>query len=242
MKRTLLVLALACACSNGALDAFTRELGSGGTQGQGGSASGGSASGGSASGGSANSGGAQAQGGSGSPSPLLLDNFEDGDTQTLISGGWWYVTNDTGSSLNVNYSSLGAREGGNAHALRAYGSACPTWCFVGLDLPGQPYLDARSYTRLSFWARAESISTVRSLSVDVLDGTNVNGTDPMHFRKDLTVSESWTNYSLPFDELIPTSGAASLRLDRSKLATIGFWVFTASEPFDILLDDVTLLP
>lgn len=224
-------------CSDGTLDAFTHEAAVGGTSTSGGSAnaSGGATKGGSASGG-ATSGGA-------SSATLLLDDFEDGDNQTLPSGGWWFQTSDGSSTLNVSYATQSIRAGTSTHALRAYGNGFRDWCFVGLDLPGQPNLDARAYARVSFWARAEPGASVRTLSLDVLDSTNINSMDStaIHFRQNIELTSEWTNYALLFADFVPTSGSSALRLDRGALATLEFWVFSP-EAFDFLLDDVSLLP
>ncbi|MGC4090296.1 MAG: carbohydrate binding domain-containing protein [Polyangiaceae bacterium] len=224
----LLLLSIACvagACSDGQLDAFSRTelVGSGGA---GGSSSGGASNGGSS--------------GSSSTSPYLIDDFEDGDNQTLTSGGWWFVTS-TNNSISANYGSASTRNGVSTRALRASGVGCNGWCFVGLDLPG-PYLDARSFTRLSFWARAEA-SSVRMLSIDALDSTNINPSDStaIHFRKDITLSTEWTFYSLSFDELVSTIGSPTSKLNRGTLSAIEFWVFS-SDSFDFSLDDVSLVP
>ena len=220
-------------CSDGTLDAFTSEASLGGANTSGGGAN-------------TSGGGANTSGGGGvasSATPLLLDDFEDGDNQTLPSGGWWFPTGDGSSTLNVNYATQSIRSGSSTHALRAFGSGFRGWCFVGLDLPGQPNLDARAYARVSFWARAEPGSSVRMLSVDVLDSTNVNSMDStaIHFRKDIELVSEWTNYTLLFADFVPTSGSPALRLDRGALATVEFWVFSP-DAFDFLLDDVSLLP
>lgn len=235
IKRSLFLLLLA-ACSSGHLDAFTHAepLGAGG-----------------ALGGSVNSlGGALGQGGSMggnvASGPLLLDDFEDGDTQTLIVGGWWYAKDSVGASvplMSINPNALASRGSSGTHALRAWGSGCTGWCFLGLDLPGQPYLDARSYTRFSFWARAEASSVVRTITLDMLDGTNVDTPgNAVHFKRDIELTTEWTNFSIGFDELTPTTGSPTLRVDRSKLDSVEFWVFTTPDAFDFVLDDVALLP
>jgi hypothetical protein len=242
LKRSLLLL-IPCACSSGHLDAFTRNepLGTGGASGGAISASGGTPQqGGNASGGQPISGS-----GGASVGPLLLDDFEDGDSQTLILGGWWYPKPDLGTPLiSINTNALASRGNGTGtHALRVYGSGCIDWCFLGLKLPGKPSLDARSYSRLSFWARAEPSSVVRTLTLDMLDGTHVDAAlNAVHFQKAIELTTDWKNFSIAFNELLPTSGSTSVMVDRSKLDTMELWVFTTPDPFDFLLDDVALLP
>ena len=238
MRFGLFVLLVFVGCSNGHLDAFTRndQISSGGA------ASGGTASGGAAHGGSPNSGGGQNRGGSNSggttTGPLVLDDFEDGNTETLPPNGWWYADVDPNGNANaISIDPNAASAHGGMHALRVYGSGCKDWCFLGLDLPGDEPFDARAYTRISFWARTEPSSVVHTLSVDVLDTTNA----AVHFRNNLDLSTQWGNYTVNFSELVPTEGSPGLTLDRSHLNQVEFWIFSP-EAFDFLVDDVVLLP
>lgn len=242
LKRLLLLL-LVCACSSGHLDAFTRNevLGAGGAFGGSVNATGGSP----ARGGTGSGGQLASSSGGASVGPLLLDDFEDGDNQTLLLGGWWYPKPDMGPVLiSINPNALASRgNGSGTHALRVYGSGCTDWCFLGLDLPGQPSLDARSYGRFSFWARAEPTSVVRTLTLDMLDGTHLDSAgNPVHFQKAIELTTEWKNFSIAFSDLVPTTGSTSVTVDRNKLDTVELWVFTTPDPFDFLLDDVALLP
>lgn len=239
MRFGLLVLLVFVGCSNGRLDAFTRND----SGASGGTASGGTANGGSAHGGAPTSGGVgQNRGGTnnsgGGSGSLAIDDFEDGNTETLAPNGWWYADADPNGNPNaITIDPNASNAHGGAHALRVYGSGCKDWCFLGLDLPGDEPFDARAYTRLSFWARAEPSSVVHTLSIDVLDTTNA----PVHFRNDLDLSSQWGNYTVNFSELVPTEGSPTLMLDRSHLSQVEFWIF-APDAFDFLVDDVVLLP
>jgi hypothetical protein len=62
------------------------------------------------------------------------------------------------------------------------------------------------------------------------------------FQKAIELTTDWKNFSIAFNELLPTSGSTSVMVDRSKLDTMELWVFTTPDPFDFLLDDVALLP
>lgn len=265
----MLVLLLAGACSNGHLDAFSREVQSVGGTSNGGASNGGAFSGGASnggatfgggpsggapSGGATNGGGTSSAGAAGQPNgvggmpggPLVLDDFEDGDARTLVNDGWWYVTRDLvtaeemPNAIVIDPSASDAHTG--AHALRVSGGGCKSWCFLGVDLRGQPYLDGRAYSKLSFWARLEPGSVVRSLSIDMLDGTNVNDSgNPVHFRNVLELTPQWGNYTLNFSQLVPTEGSPSASIDRGRLAQVEFWIFSP-DAFDFSLDDVVFLP
>ncbi|HET9929982.1 MAG TPA: hypothetical protein VFQ35_04810 [Polyangiaceae bacterium] len=236
MRLWMLVLLVFVGCSNGRLDAFTRE-----GEGAGGAPSGGSASGGAARGGAPSTGGTgMARGGTsnsggGMTGPLVLDDFEDGDNQTLPPMGWWYVETDmTPNAIMMDTKAPNAH--GGARSLRVYGSGCRDWCFLGVDLPGEEPFDARAYSRISFWARAEPSSVVHTLSVDVLDSPN-----GVHFRNDIDLSAQWGNYTVNFAELVPTESSSTAVLDRSHLIQVEFWIFSP-EAFDFYIDDVVFLP
>ncbi len=229
-------------CGDGHLDAFSRQtpLAGGGVD-SGGSAQGGAATGGDKSSGGSGGGAAGVAGTAGGV--LLIDDFEGDTNETTIPGGWWYLTQDGTSTIQANYASPTTRAGAPTQALRAYGSGFKNWCFVGLDLPGKPNLDASAYTRFSFWARAEPSSMVRQLGIDLLDSTNVNVQDssPIHFQTAITLSTEWVYYSLSFAEFTPNSGSSTTRVNRAELSGAEFWVYSP-DSFDFYLDDVALVP
>jgi hypothetical protein len=239
------LIASTWSCSDGKLDAFTRQTQatpSGGAGTHSGGVSGGSA--GASSGGAGNnSGGKSASGGAPNTGPLLIDDLEDGDSQTVISGGWWYMQNDRSGTGQALYGADTSRAGSPTRAVHASGSGFNAWFFVGLDLPGQPNLDASAFSRVTFLARAEAASVARTLSVDVLDSTSINVQDStaLHFRSSVELGNEWTTFSLPLREFVPTEGDATLRVNRAELSAIEFWVFSP-EAFDFWLDDLTFEP
>src|SRR5438045_7348345 len=95
MRRACSFVALAacllCACDDGVLRAFEpHPAAPGGVGGAGSSAQGGS-------GGSGGMGAANSAGSAGlapPTSPLLIDDFEDGDMRAKLPLGWWYRVND----------------------------------------------------------------------------------------------------------------------------------------------------
>ena len=66
--------------------------------------------------------------------------------------------------------------------------------------------------------------------------------DSVTIQKVIELTTDWKNFSIAFNELSPTTGSASVMVDRSKLDTVELWVFNTPDPFDFLLDDVALLP
>jgi hypothetical protein len=246
--RSLLCFAVVAAtwsCSDGQLDAFTRQTQATATGGAGMHSGGvGGMSGGASSNSGGNSGGKSAGGSGGAPSgPLLIDDLEDGDSQTLIPGGWWYMQNDRSGTGQAQYGAETMRAGSPTRAVHASGSGFNAWFFVGVDLPGQPNLDGSAFSRVTFLARAEPSSVARTLSVDVLDSTSINVQDStaLHFRNKVELTSDWASFSLPLKDFVPTEGDATLRVNRAELSTLEFWVFSA-EPFDFWLDDLVFAP
>jgi hypothetical protein len=231
-------------CSDGQLDAFSRQsevvtegggLGSGGKPGTGGTTG--------VSGGAGGSAGTTSAGGSDANGPLLIDDFEDGNNETIVPGGWWYVQGDGSGSFDAAYGAATTRGANITRALRVNGSGFKSWIFAGLDLPGQPNLDASAFGYLTFSARSDAAAIERTLSVDVLDGTSVNAQDStaLHFRTQVELSNEWTVYSIALRELAPTDGEATLRANRASLAAVQFWILSA-EPFDFWIDDLGFSP
>lgn len=229
-------------CSDGHLDAFTRQArtdaNSGGTNSGGTGARPGSSEGGGSTGAMAG------RGGNGtSTRALLIDDLEDGDSQTLVAGGWWYMQNDRSGVGLAEFGASTSRAGRSTRAVHALGSGFRYWFFVGVDLPGQPNLDATAFTALTFLARTEPSTPAQALSIDLLDTTSVNvmSSTALHFRSSVELSPEWRSFSLPLEDFVPVDGDAALRVNRAELSTVEFWIFSP-DPFDFWLDDLGFLP
>jgi hypothetical protein len=123
------------------------------------------------------------------------------------------------------------------------GSGFKSWLFAGLDLPGQPNLDASAFNYITFSARSDAATSERTLSVDLLDGTSVNAQDStaLHFRTEIELRNDWTVYTLALRDFVPTDGDAALRVNRASLAAVQFWVLSP-ETFDFWIDDLGFSP
>jgi hypothetical protein len=231
---------IALGCSDGRLEAFRQTSGvvaEGGGVGSGGKA--GSSTGGAG----ANLGNAGQGASGGSRGPLLLDDFEDGNNETIIPGGWWFAQGDGSSVIEAAYGATTTRGASTTRALHVSGSGFKSWAFAGLDLPGQPNLDASAFRRLTFAARSEAAAVARTINVDILDGTSVNALDStaLHFRTSVELSNEWSIYTIVIDDLSPTVGDATLRANRANLAAVQFWIHS-TEPFDFWIDDLGFAP
>lgn len=164
-------------------------------------------------------------------SPLLVDDFEDGDTRAQESLGWWYPFNDGTGTQGFGIEPVSGGTG-SVYALRTHGSGFETWgAAVGVDLSRESTpLSAPSYEELCFAARVES-SVGNSISVHLL------GDEATHFRREVSLSESWSRYCLPLGEFMGENGA----LLPSDLIALQFF-FPPGSPFVLWLDDVSFVP
>jgi hypothetical protein len=165
--------------------------------------------------------------------PFVLDDFEDGDTQSSsIPEGYWYFTPDGTCSGAFSIEPTPERAP-NTHAIRFRGGGCTAWgALLGLDLGGAgPSFDASSLDALRLSARAEA-GSVTALSVSLLD--------PQHFDVTLELGTDWRDVSLPFGDFTFNDNGAEEPFDTSGLTHLQFFVFSA-EPFDIWLDDLAFV-
>jgi hypothetical protein len=123
----------------------------------------------------------------------------------------------------------------------------PLFGGMGLSFtnPKRAY-DASAFTGISFWAKGEGESHVRLKVPDV-------NTDPAggvctacfnDFGVDITVTPTWTRYTVPFASLAQLDGWGSphpAAVDTSKLYGLQWQVVQAGARFDVAIDDVEFI-
>jgi hypothetical protein len=226
-------------CDDGRLDVL-EPLASGGDSGTSGAA--GAASG--AVAGSMGRGGVYGGGGSGPagsggrsslPSPFVIDDFEDGNTESLsIRQGYWYSTPDESEACSAYFriEAIVDRPS-NTHAIRAQGGNCTEWgSLLGLDLGGTVLtFDASSFDELRFWARADPGSET-SVSVSLMD--------PRHFDTAVELTDEWREYVLPLDGFVFNDQGTEEPFDPDVLTHLQFFIF-APGAVDYWLDDIAFV-
>jgi hypothetical protein len=164
-------------------------------------------------------------------SPLLIDDFEDGDLRAKEPIGWWYPVNDRTATQGFG---IEPTSGGTAsvYALRTHGSGFQAWgAAVGVNLVGDTVpLNALGYEQLCFAARVEA-DTGNLIEVHLLR-------DEVHYRQMVSLSETWTRYCSRLVDFISVDGAA---LVPSELTALQFF-FPPGPPFVLWLDDVSVVP
>lgn len=233
MTRRLLLLAASCialsACSDGELEVFVaREAAAAGTaptipdpvlpSPNGGT------------------GAVPAEGGAGgnptATEPLLIDDFEDGNTQCVATDGYWYLVNDGTGWQELTFAPPSEW---SSQALHMRGGGFTQWGMaLGLDLPGSlGVFDASAYRELRFQARAEPGSTT-DIEVHVLESD-------LHFSAKVALTAAWSEYVLPLGSMLSTAGDPARPLDPTAISALQFFVLSDA-PFDYWLDDVVLSP
>jgi hypothetical protein len=164
-------------------------------------------------------------------SPLLIDDFEDGDTIAQAPLGWWYPINDGTGTQGFGIEPV-SRGTASVYALRTHGSGFKNWgAAVGVDLTGgSPSLNALGYRQLCFAARIEAGSS-SVIQVHLLQGK-------LHYIQELSLSETWTRYCRPFGDFVTS---AQEPLVPSELLSLQFF-FAPGSPFEFWLDDIEFTP
>jgi hypothetical protein len=220
--------ALLTACDDGTLRAFEpRALTLGGSAGRG---TGGAPDAGAGPGVSAGAGTSAGAGGEAPISPLLIDDFEDGDIRAQAPFGWWYPVNDQTGTQGFGIEPM-SRDTGSIYALRTHGSGFVDWgSALGLDLTGETApLDLRSYDELCFVGRVEAGSSTL-IQVHLLR-------DDQHYTREVSLSEAWTRYCLPLTNFTNLQREA---LVPRELIALQFF-FASAEPFHFWIDDVEVV-
>lgn len=202
-------------CGDGSLRAFEPQM---------------LALGGSAGRGTGNAAGASAGAGGGTQapsSPLVIDDFEDGDIRARMPFGWWYPVNDLTGTQGFGIEPM-SRGTASIYSLRTHGSGFSDWgSALGLDLIGEAApLDLQGYDELCFLGRVEAGSTTL-IQVHLLQGDQ-------HYTREVSLSDAWARYCLPLADFTNLTQEA---LVPSELIALQFF-FAPKEPFRFWIDDV----
>jgi hypothetical protein len=229
----------------------------------GGDAAGGSATGGDNSAGSAGSGGVpaggSATGGTGGsstpPSELLIDDFEDGDSQVaLVAGrnGSWFVSNDgtaqqaPAPAAPTLPSLLAPPRGASTRALHTTGAGFTTWGamvganFVVTGATAMPY-DISSHQGLTFTAKIGKLTSVKQVRVSIrnYDTLYACTTCGDHFGATATMGDTFTTIQVPFSSFKQQGWGRPLVPSFATNKTYAFtFVWAAHQTFDVWIDDV----
>jgi len=198
----------------------------------------------------------------GAPCPAsgMFDDGEDNNNQARVQegrGGYWYTYADSdGSTIDPPPGATGGifsfapgGYNGSAYAARMKGSvshANVVYAAMGANFtdPRAPY-DASKYGGISFWAK-RAPGTTAKVRFKIPDAA----TDPdggmctacyNDFGINLTLTEEWQHYTVPFSALKQERGWGSPHpksIDASQIFAFHFQVNDKGKPFDIWVDDI----
>jgi endoglucanase len=193
----------------------------------------------------------------------LIDDGEDGNNQSLPSGGrggYWYTFKDPGTTtVDPQAGAYGGgaftwSDGGHASSWGArfhgkIGTGAVVFSGLGVNFvdPKGQY-DASKYTGVSFWAKRGENSTGK-VRLKVPDAN----TDPEgkvctecfnDFGADFTLTAEWKQYVVPFKNMRQLSGWGAPHkphITADKLYGLQWQVQVPSASYDIWIDDVKFI-
>ena len=182
----------------------------------------------------------------------LIDDFEDGNTQVLVSDGrhgYWHIVRDNSPSGELSLDEPPVPESGGARdserSMHLSGSGHTEWgAGFSVDLRSQslPY-DASAHAGLKFWARGTPSLRVILVQQNLATGHSC-ATCPAgssecgaFYGTQLTLTDDWTELTVPWSALTQATAGAT-RFAPDQLMLIKFEA-PAAERFELWLDDVT---
>jgi hypothetical protein len=189
----------------------------------------------------------------------VVDDFEDDNNQIRLldgrNGPLYTYADTTGSTITPAAGAIFAPTAPGdvtpkfaAHVSGKLSTAATVWAGFGMDfLTPKALYNASKYTGISFYAKKGSSTASSAVRVKVPD----RNTDPTggvctscsnDFGSDLTLTTTWTKFTLPFTSLTQQAGWGAPRpahLDPTGVVAVQFQVTAAGANYDIWLDDVT---
>lgn len=187
----------------------------------------------------------------------MIEDAEDDNNQVIVQegrGGYVYTFGDkAGSSIAPGEGAFTMADGGANGSKKAMritgkvGSAEIVYAGLGVNFidPKGPY-DASKYGGISFFAKVGPGSTNKvRLKIPDVD------TDPdgkvctacfNDFGADLTFSDQWQKYTIPFSDTKQLSGWGAptpSSIEKSKIYGVQFQVNDPGQSFDVWIDDLT---
>jgi hypothetical protein len=182
----------------------------------------------------------------------LIDDFEDGNTQILVSdsrNGYWHIVRDNSPSGQLSLDEPPVPESGGANdserAMHLAGSGYTEWgAGFSVDLRSEslPY-DASAHTGLKFWARGTTSLRLVFVQQNLATGHSC-ATCPtsssdcgLFYGSQVTLTDDWTEFTVPWTALTQAAAGAT-RFAPDQLMLIKLEA-PAAERFEFWLDDVS---
>jgi hypothetical protein len=193
--------------------------------------------------------GATAIGDGGTP---LIDDFEDGNLTVLANdgrtGAWSSWSDTTGTlSPDVTVSDIADGVNGSTKALNIGGTGFTSWgAGTGPTFYAAGCYDFSAYSGISFYAKGSGLMRMAVATADThefydCDAMSEECSNHYH-APDITLSDTWTQYTYTWDQLAQPSWGPAKPFDQSKGVSLSFSHLSdagGGPDFDIWLDDLT---
>jgi hypothetical protein len=201
-------------------------------------------------------GGSDTVGSAGAPaSGLMIDDFEDDDSQVLLNAGRdgsWFVLNDmAGQQTPTAYgdfcSLLIPARGTSTRALHTSGSGFTVWgALVGANFAVNGAVaaayDISAHQGVTFWAKLGKASATKDMRVSIRTYETVYACSSCgdHFGSVAALSDTFQSFQLPFSSMNQVGWGkpqvTTFDLARAYAVIFGWGV---DQPFDAWIDDVS---
>ncbi len=179
--------------------------------------------------------------------PALIDDFEDGNADVSVAdgrlGGWYLATDASGTTSPAVGPAMPAEGGNPGKALHVTGSELTSW---GASLSASITPANGCYDASKFAGVTVALKGTGVISVSVLTAGVRAAPEGMrnHYKKQITLSETWTEVSFSFSELGQLGGwGLVVPFDATKIYGIDFGPVQATAPattsFDFWIDNLT---
>lgn len=193
--------------------------------------------------------------------PLMIDDFEDGDSAILVQqgrSGSWYAANDgqgmqtPRNGLPLTPSLLETPRGTSQYGARTFGGPFASWgaligtTFASTGNSAVPY-DVSAHQGLRFWVRYGGAFPNPTKQVRLglrTPGTITGGGCTVcgdHFGTEIPLTAQWVKFEVPFATLRQIGyGRPLLNIPDLKHALGMELLFPVNVTFDLWIDDVEL--
>ncbi len=184
----------------------------------------------------------------------VIDDFEDGNTQVSQVGsrdGYWFSSKDPSGST-IEPSPLAPADegaGGSKKSMRVFGKTAGSsdaWgAMLGSNFLGgnKALYDGSKFVGISFKAKVGPKSTKKFRfkvgDVNTHPDGGVCKSCWNHFGKDMTFTNDWQEYKIPFAEMKQEAGWGDRKpaIDATQLLSIN-WSVKGGGDYDLWIDDV----
>jgi hypothetical protein len=178
-------------------------------------------------------------------SPLVLENFEDGNDSLLANdgrNGYWFSDASTDGTMTPFevVEVMNERMPNSTRGIHIVASGFGTdgWALLGVELNGgEAYPGAAAYSGITFWGRHGG---TEGAIFRIKFPTTSTAEDDDDFGMSLEAGAEWVQYLIPFNEmnLKQLGFGTEQAFDAAELLGIQFSLAQGTMGFDVWVDDI----